>query len=126
MNWADLLHILEVVVAVLVGLTTIYYGILLFRGQRTKAATALATTTIQQQDATITAQGERITLLERDNDHHRELKAQQDLLVQSQAARIAYLETVVTARDLIEDQGRMMRAAFLHLQVPASVLDKAS
>lgn len=122
MTWSDLLHIVEVLVAVLLGLTTIYYGQLLFRGQRSKAATTLAATTIAQQDATISAQGERIGLLERDARHKEELKLQQDRLVESQAARIAYLEEVVTARDLIQAQSRMIHAGFRYLEVPEDVL----
>lgn len=122
MNWPDLLHIVEVLVGVLIGLTTIYYGQLLFRGQRTKAATALAATTISQQDATITAQGERIALLESDAQHKREVDIQKDRLIESQAARITYLENVVTARDLIEQQGRMIHAGFSYLNVPDAVL----
>lgn len=122
MSWSDLLHIVEVLVAILIGVTTIYYGQLLFRGQRTKAATALAAATISQQDATITAQGARIDLLESEAQHKRELDLQKDRLIESQAARITYLENVVTARDLIEAQGRMIHAGFSYLQVPDSVL----
>lgn len=122
MSWTELVHFIEILIAILIGVTTLYYGQLLFRGQRMKAATELAKTTIAQQDATITAQGERIGLLERDNDHLRELRASDRQLAEAQAARITYLENVVTARDLIEAQGKMIHAGFRFLEVPEAVL----
>lgn len=126
MSWVDIEHTAEILVALLIGVMTIYYGQLLFRGQRVKAATELAKTTIAQQDATITAQGERIGLLERDNDHLRELRVSDRQLAEAQAARITYLENVVTARDLIEAQGKMIHAGFRFLDVPEDVLVKAA
>lgn len=126
MSWPVIEHTGELLLTVLIGVTTVYYGQLLFRGQRAKAATTLATTTIAQQDATITAQGERIELSDREMVHLRELLASKDLLIESQGRRIDYLETVVTARDLIEAQGKMMHAGFRHLQVPEEVLAQAA
>lgn len=126
MSWVALEHLIEALVAVLLGVASIYYGVLLFRGQRVKAATQLATTTIAQQDATITAQGERIDLQELEISHLKELLESKDRLNDSQSARITYLETVVTARDLIEAQGKMMHAGFRHLNVPEDVLVRAA
>lgn len=125
MSWAALEHTGEILIAILIGVMTIYYGQLLFRGQRAKAATELAKTTIAQQDATITAQSERIELSNREIEHLRELRQQDRAFIESQTARITYLETVVTARDLIEAQGKMIHAGFRFLDVPEDVLAKA-
>lgn len=126
MTWSGILHLVEVAAALLVVLAGIYYAQLLFRAQRTKVATELAKTTISQQDATITAQGERIDLQNGEIRHLKELIASKDLLVDSQGARIGYLENVVTARDLIETQGKVIHAGFSYLQVPAEVLAAAA
>lgn len=125
MSWTLIEHTGEILLTVLIGVTTIYYGQLLFRGQRAKAATTLATTTIAQQDATITAQGERLELQDREIDHLRELRLQDRALIESQTARITYLENVVTARDLIEAQSKMIHAGFRFLEVPEDVLARA-
>lgn len=126
MSWGVIEHTGEILLTILIGVTTVYYGQLLFRGQRAKAATTLATTTIAQQDATITAQGERIELQDREMSHLRELLKSKDLLIESQGARISYLETVVTARDLIECQARVLHAGFRFLDVPEEILTRAA
>lgn len=126
MSWADLEHTIEGLVGLVVLVAGIYYSQLLFRGQRVKAATQLAATTIDQQDRTINAQGERIELQDREIVHLKELGVSKDRLIESQGARITYLETVVTARDLIEAQGKMIHAGFTYLQVPDEVLAAAA
>lgn len=120
MTW---LHVIEGVAGAVVTVVGIYVAILYARSATTKVNIGISKDTIETQGETIAAQAERIDLMDRDLSHERDLNVARSALIESQNARIEHLERIITARDLIEAQGAMMRRAFIHLHVPPTILD---
>lgn len=67
----------------------------------------------------------RLDLVEQDNKHCHDMKAQQDITIEAQSKRIDDLTKWVTARDLVIDLTAMTQAGFLALDVDPKALSAA-